>query len=116
MIVQWCDQSELLISIEIAPDGSVTGKVGDAVLVNGRLKKKSSWFGSRHENQSTHIVEADLKGAIMEAEGAFRQEVFIHLRFENSLLCGSLATSGTKVGGKESMALAANPLRLCKVE
>jgi hypothetical protein len=106
----------LLVSISIAADGSVTGKVGDAALVDGHLKKKSNWFGGRQENQSTHIVAADLKGLIMEAEGISREEIFIHLRAENSSLCGSLATSGTKTGGKENMALTATPLRLSKVE
>lgn len=116
VIVQWCDQSDLLVSIVIAADGKVTGKVGDAVLIDGQLKKKANWFGSKSEERTTHVIKADLKGAILDAEGVSREEIFIHLRFEGSLLCGSLATSGAKVGGKESMALTATPLRLSKVE
>ena len=116
VIVSWSDQRDLLVSIEIAADGKVTGRVGDAVLVDGRLKKKTNWFGGEREDQTTHIVRAALKGPIVDAEGISRSEIFIHLRLEEGMMSGSLATSGTKVGGKESMALTATPLRLSKVE
>jgi hypothetical protein len=116
VIVSWADQHDLLVSIEIAADGRVTGRVGDAVLVDGRLKKKTNWFGGEREDQTTHIVRAALRGPIVDAEGISRSEIFIHLRLEDAMMSGSLATSGTKVGGKESMALTATPLRLSKVE
>ncbi|MGC4074201.1 MAG: hypothetical protein QM760_17160 [Nibricoccus sp.] len=116
VIVQWCEQSDLLVSIEIAADGKVTGKVGDAELIDGQLKKKTNWFGGKNDERTTHVIRAGLKGAILDAEGVSREEIFIHVRLDGSLLCGSLATSGAKVGGKESMALTATPLRLSKVD
>ena len=39
IIVTWCRQTNLPVALDIRADGSVTGKVGDAVLVNGQLKK-----------------------------------------------------------------------------
>ncbi len=116
VIVQWCEQSQLLVSLEITPDGKATGKVGDAVLVGGRLRKKNTWFGGKSEKGTTHILKASLKGEIVGADGISRDKIFIHLRYESDGLSGSLATSGAKVGGKETMALTATPLRLARVD
>jgi hypothetical protein len=116
VVVEWCAQSELFVSIDIAADGKVTGKVGDSVLVDGQLRKKNAWFGSKSEDRTTHIIKANLKGDIVNAEGIVRDEVFIHVRFENHGMSGSVGTSGAKAGGKEKMALTAYPLRLSKVE
>ncbi len=115
VIVKWCDQSELLVSLDIHSDGSVTGRIGDAKLTNAQLKKKRNWFGREDDGRrSTHIIRGELKGPIVAAEGISRDKVFLHLRVEDAQLCGSLATSGSKIGGKESMVLTAISLRLVK--
>lgn len=112
VIVQWCEQRDLLLSLEISADGKVSGKVGDAAITRGELKKKRNWFGGSAEDATTHIIKARLSGAIVSAEEITRDEIFIHLKYENSGLSGSLATSGSKVGGKETMVLTATSLRL----
>lgn len=112
VIVTWCEQKELTVSLHIQANGSVTGKVGDAELVNARLKKKWSWFVGKDSQRTTHIIEGDLKGPIVTAEGISRKKVFIHLRTEGAHLSGSLATSGFKIGGKDRMILTATSLWL----
>lgn len=114
VIVKWCDQSDLPVSLDIRSDGSVTGKIGDADLTNAQLKKKRNWFGHEDGRRTTHIIRGELKGPIVAAEGISREKVFIHLRPEDAHLSGSLATSGSKIGGKENMVLTAISLRLVK--
>ena len=38
IIVSWCRQTNLPVSVDIHADGSVTGKVGDAKLTGGRFQ------------------------------------------------------------------------------
>lgn len=114
VIVTWCKQQELPVSLEIQSDGSVTGKIGDAELLNAHLKKKRNWFGQEGGQRTTHIVEGELKGAIVAAEGISRKRVFIHLRIDDGRLFGGVATSGSKVGGKDSMILTTTSLHLAR--
>jgi hypothetical protein len=114
VIVTWCGQPELSVSLDIAANGNVTGRIGDAELTNAQLKRKRNWFGKDDDRRTTHIIKGDLKGPIVAAEGITRREVFIHLRFDEAHLSGSLATSGSKMGGKESMVLTTISLRLVR--
>ena len=114
VIVKWCEQSELPVSLDILADGSVTGKVGDAELTNAHLAKKRNFFGRDDGHRATHIIRGKLQGPIVAAEGISRGEVFIHLRSEAVELVGSLATSGSKMGGKDDMVLTAISLRLTR--
>lgn len=114
VIVAWCKQKELAVSLHVSADGSVTGKVGDAELTNAQIKRKRHWFGQERHGRTTHIIKGDLKGPIVAAEGISRQEVFIHVSIEEASLSGSLATSGSKFGGKDSMILTTTSLRLVK--
>ncbi len=114
VIVTWCEQKKLPVSLTILADGSVNGTVGDAELLDGQLERKVNWFGSNTKNRTTHLVKGRLKGAIVAKEGVFRERAFIHLRVDHTNLSGSLATSGSKMGGKESMILTAQHLILSK--
>lgn len=114
VIVQWCEQNTLPITIDVSPDGTVTGIIGDAKLTNANLKKKSNWFGAKTGTNTTHIITGKLEGDIVKAEGIFRDKVFVHVRIEDATLKGSLATNGAKIGGKESMILTTTSLRLSK--
>ncbi len=112
--VTWCSQRELPVSLLIRPDGSVTGRVGDAELTKGRIAPKRRWFQRDDPRRATHLVRAHLLGPLVAAEGIARREVFVHVRFEGDRAAGSLATSGTKIGGKDSMSLMATPLALTR--
>jgi len=101
VIVAWCNRSELPVSLDISPDGTVAGKIGDAELTNAEIVKKHGWLG--REDSAAYLIKGSLKGPIVAAEGIFRCDVFIHIRFEGVRISGGLATSGAKFGGKETM-------------
>lgn len=112
--VTWCAQRELPVSLHIRPDGSVTGRVGDAELTKGRIAPKWRWFQRDDPRRATHLVRGNLLGPLVAAEGIKRRGVFVHVRFNGDQASGSLTTSGTKVGGKDSMFLMATPLALTR--
>ncbi len=114
VVVQWCEQTVLPVTLDIHSDGTVIGVVGDAELASARLKKKTNWFGRENNKRTTHIITGKLEGPIVAAEGIARKKVFIHLRVESDGLLGSLATSGSKIGGKDRMVLTATSLGLNK--
>lgn len=114
VIVLWCNQKIIPVSLSLSEDGSIDGKIGDADLRNANLKKKRNWFGSKNDKRTKYMVKGDLEGSIVEAEDISRPKVFIHLRIENNKLSGSLATSGSKIGGKENMILTTTSLKLSR--
>lgn len=116
IIVVWCKQQVLPVSIDIHADGSVTGKVGDAELARGQLTQNRGWLGRKLNLATDYIITGDLKGSIVAAEGISREAVSIPVNFANDSFTGSVHSSGSKVGGKESMILSARSLELIKNE
>jgi len=105
--VSWCRQTLVPLSLAIAPDGSVTGRVGDATLVGGRLSsnrgpllRKLGWF-------SDWQVSADLAGDLVAAEGLRREVARIPFDVVDGHLRGSVTTDGTVFGGKDRMTFSA---------
>lgn len=112
IIVSWSQQTSLCVTLNIRDDATVTGKVGDALLTNGRLKKNRGWLGKNLEVKTDYIVVGDLKGAIVAAEGITRRRVKMPLNLADGALRGGLHTSGSKFGGKDQMILSAAGLCL----
>ena len=108
VIVEWCDQTHLPVTLDISPDGKITGVIGDARLTNAQLKEKSNWLGQKKSKGTTHIITGKLEGHVVAAEEIRRDKVFIHIGMENDSLVGSLASSGSKTGGKEDFPNKAN--------
>ena len=116
IIVSWTKQKDLPIDIQIHPDGTVEGKVGDAALVNGKLEKKSWVYTKIFQHENPYRITGDLQGDIIADEGIRRDSVFISLRVEDGKIDGGLGTSGTKIGGKETMILSAMDVSLTKID
>jgi hypothetical protein len=112
IIVSWCRQTNLHVTIDIHADGSVTGKVGDASLIKGRFERNRSWLGRKLNLATDHIIRGDLKGPVVAAEGITRESVSIPLNFIGGAFAGGVHTSGSKFGGKEKMILSASSLTL----
>jgi hypothetical protein len=102
------------VTLTIDPDGSVTGSVGDARLTRARLSRKLVWIGRARPERTTHIIKAELQGALVAAEQITRRRVYIHLRRDGELLRGAWATDGRKIGGKQTMVFTATRLCLSK--
>ena len=107
IIVAWCEQKKLPVSLEIAPDRSVTGKIGDAKLVDGKLKRNRGAIGRKLNIKTDYIITGRLRGAIVETEGITRAGVSLPLNFDGKRFSGGLHTSGRKFGGESRMKLSA---------
>ena len=114
IIVAWCQQTNLAVSVDIRPDGSVTGKVGDATLTSGRMKRNRGWLGRKLNIKSDCIVVGNLEGPIVAKEGIARRAVSMPLNFRNGTFVDGVHTSGSHMGGKHSMVLSAQRLTLVR--
>jgi hypothetical protein len=116
IVVNWTKQTNLPVIVTISVDGSVTGKVGDAVLEKGVFHRNRSSVGRRLNLATDYIITGQLTGPIITSEGVNRAGVKIPLNFRmdhtNQFFIGGLHTSGTKFGGKKQMILSASNLTL----
>jgi hypothetical protein len=116
IIVVWCKQTNLQVRLHIQRDGQVTGKVGDAVLRNGRFERNRGWLGRKLNLKTDYLVSGDLDGPIVAAENILRRSVSVPLNFYNGKFAGGVHTSGTHIGAKNSMVLSAAGLKLSRGE
>ncbi len=114
IIVIWCQHTNLPVKLDIQADGSVTGTVGDARLTEGRFLKNRGWLGRKLNMWSDYIITGRLDGPIVAAEGITRKRVMMPFNFDGGFIKGGLGTSGTWFGGKKSMVLTAQSLKLAR--
>jgi hypothetical protein len=115
IIMTWCRQTNLLVKLDIEPDGRVAGLVGDARLTEGRFLKNRGWLGRKLNIETDYIIKGYLDGPIVAAEGITRARVLMPFNFDSGLIKGGVATSGTWFGGKDSMVLTARSLKLTHI-
>jgi hypothetical protein len=115
IVVNWTRQRKLTVQLDIAADGSVSGKVGDASLVNARLRpgrgsvQRSLGWGRDYR------IHGQLEGDLIKAESIRRDAVDIVFdQTDPKTLTGGLTSSGSEFGGKDSMKLAAGSMRLTR--
>jgi hypothetical protein len=114
IIVTWCRQTNLPVTLDIRAGGTVAGKVGDATLVNGRLERNRGWLGRKLNLKTDYIVRGDLRGPIVAAEQISRSAVSMPLNFTSAGFVGGIHSSGSKTGGKARMILSASSLKLTR--
>ena len=112
IIVRWCQQKNLAVNLTIRADGAVFGKVGDANLTKGRLKRNRGWVGRKLNIKTDYIIVGGLEGTIVAAEGIARSGVSMPLNFYGETFVGGVHTSGSLFGGKKRMILSASRLTL----
>lgn len=103
IIVSWCELDSLEFDIEIQPDGTVTGSVGNAMLNNAKIKR-NNWI-LRFLKNPEFIISGNLEGPLIETEAIFRKSVhylMLDKRDENHL-DGGFHSSGWHFGGKNKM-------------
>jgi len=99
----WCQQRELDVALTIAPNGAVTGKIGDATLDDARLNKNVV----RPDSLPTkYVIKAKLVGPIVAAHGVTRATIDIGVDLTGELLTGAFVTNGDLSGTKETSRLA----------
>ena len=112
IIVAWCRQKQLRVSVEVRPDGRVTGRVGEATLSGARLSRNRGWLGRQLGLATDWRVHGELVGPVVAAEGIVRESVSIPLDFRNGVWQGGVHTSGSKFGGAAAGRLSAAGLIL----
>ena len=112
IVVNWTKQRQLTVDLVIARDGTVTGRVGDATLSAARLLPNRGWLGRTLNLATDWIIAGDLTGDIIAAESVHRTRVKIPLNWRDGRFTGGINTSGSKLGGKKDMILAAGWLNL----
>jgi hypothetical protein len=113
IVVNWTRLKQLPVKLDIAEDGSVTGTVGDASLVNGRLRSSRGALQRSLGWGRDYRIHGQLQGDLIAAEKIRRDAVDVVFdQMDELTLVGGLTSSGTEFGGKESMKLAAGNMRL----
>ena len=118
ILVSWCQQKNLTVKLDIHPDGSVSGTVGDAKLTEGHFQQNRGWLGRKLNLWSDYIITGGLDGTIVAAEGIKRERVMLPLDYNDSIFKGGVATEGSlcvfssEQTRKEKMALTASSLKL----
>jgi hypothetical protein len=116
IVVSWTTEKSLRVRLAIGPDARVTGTVGDAVLRDGRFEANRTAIGRALHIKTDWIVRGALDGDVIKAEGIRREGVMIPLNWIDDHFEGGVNTSGSHFGGKGSMWLAAQQLRLERVK
>jgi hypothetical protein len=115
--VNWTRQKQLPVQLEIAADGSLSGTVGDASLVNAKLSPSRGSLQRSLGWGRDYRIHGQLKGDLIKAETIRRDAVDIVFdQLDENTLVGGLTSSGTDFGGKESMKLAAGNMKLIRAD
>lgn len=112
IVVNWTVEKKLGVRLAIAPSGDVTGQIGDAQLVAGRLRTNRGPVGRMLNIKTDYIVVGKLQGPIITAERIARSSVKMPLNWTGSEFRGGVGTDGSAFGGKERMVFTAQGLVL----
>ncbi len=112
IVVTWTAQRNLGVRLLIPPSGEITGQVGDARLVAGRLELNRGAVGRMLNFKTDYLIVGKLDGPIIASEKITRGEVKMPLNWTGSEFQGGVNTDGWKFGGKDHMVLAASHLVL----
>lgn len=115
IIVAWCRQKQLRVSVEVRPDGRVTGRVGEARLRGARLIRNRGWLGRRLGLATDWRLLGELEGPVVAAEGIVRESVSMPLDFKHGVWVGGVHTSGSLFGGAANGRFSAAGLSLRRV-
>ncbi|MBN2344827.1 MAG: hypothetical protein JXO51_00445 [Candidatus Aminicenantes bacterium] len=110
IIVSWCKQKQIAVELEIRPDRTVRGRIGDAELENAVIAPNSwllVWLGNPE-----YAVEARLNGPLVKAEDIRRNSLVILLDVKDDHLQGDLHTHDSKFGDRDTMMFSVSYIEL----
>jgi hypothetical protein len=94
IIVTFVENKTLALDLAIAPDGTVTGQVGDARVRRGLFREHTlleKAFGNRG-----YVLWVELDGDLVAAERLHRDGAWVIVRTEGGRLVGGLNSFGDK--------------------
>ena len=110
--VPWSQQRELAVRVLIRGDGSVSGTIGDAQLIDGRFASARGPAGRALRIGREYAIRGALSGPLIRSEAVQRSSVQLSLDWKGQTFEGELQTSGTQEGSSADMALSATNLVL----
>lgn len=106
----------IALKLDVAPDLSVTGKLGNAELVNARLQRHPWAYRKLLRHKTEWNIQGELKGNILSpADNRGWDRVYIHLRQGELLHTISASVTASVDWGKGDM-MPMRPVTLKKVE
>ena len=115
-VVAWCRQPEIAVALEIRPDATVTGRVGDATLADARLRSNRGDVARALDLETDWIVEGGLVGPLVQAEDIARDDVMIPFDLVDGRLQGGVHAGHGKFGDKDSMRFTASGMALARTD
>jgi hypothetical protein len=112
--VPWTVTRSLAIRLDIRDDGSVTGAIGDAQLVDGRIYTESRVVRALRLARQ-YAIEGQLSGCVIRAEGMYREHVRLSIDRTGETITGDLQTSGSYEGKPSDLKLTAKDFVLQRV-
>ena len=103
------------LRLVVERDGSVTGNVGDATLVDGRLCDPRGSVSKLMRVGHAWSVEGNLSGPIVRADNVTRARVHVLLDWNGQSFTGELQTDGNFEGPPAEQVLSAKRLVLRRV-
>ena len=113
--VPWTVQRTLALRLDIKEDNGVTGTIGDAQLLEGRIYNESPVVRALRLGRE-YVLDGRLNGCVIRSEGVFRERVRLSLDWSGRTLTGDLQTSGTYEGRPSDLILTAKGLVLQRAE
>jgi len=98
IVVSWTKQRTLPINIVIGANDQVTGSVGDATLVRGRLLRNRGAVARAMNVKTDYVIEAELDGPMIRAENLQREMIQMPFNDRDGRLVGSMNSAGNKIG------------------
>ncbi|MDD2620797.1 MAG: hypothetical protein PHC92_09045 [Syntrophomonadaceae bacterium] len=80
----------IIIEIMIGADRNVTGKIGDAELVNCTIKQNRTWFERLVRIKTDYIITGSLKNGMVQEDTTARRDISIPLNLSDGDLKGSI--------------------------
>ena len=113
--VPWTVQRTLAVRLDIKEDGSVTGAIGDARLLDGRIYPENRVVRAIGLARQ-YAIDGKLNGCLIRAEGVLRDRVHLSLDRSEQTLAGDLRTSGSYDGRPSDLIVTAKGIVLRRVE
>jgi hypothetical protein len=115
-VMAWSREPRVPVTIEVAGDGSVEGRLGGATLRHGYLARNRGELGRWLEIKSDYIVRGEVEGVVVPEEPHPSRVAFLPVdlveRDGAPALEGGLTTCRSDHGGGKDVAIAASGLVL----
>lgn len=112
IVVNWTTQRKLQVHLVIDSAGRVNGTIGDAELVDARVKRNRGALLRALNWKTDWIVIGRLEGPIIAAESIQRERVTVPFNLVKGEIRGGIHTSGSELGRRESGRLSAGRMVL----